>query len=244
MKRTSTLLFVVAFLFSSFVYAHQADNPNEEIDTILQELKEELTTVFVHYSNLKQAVYTDIGTIKTALSKEIDLEKKVNLLIQKEALKDKIAFLETSEKANINKIRYLKGLSIIKILYEKVLALDHHFSSIATFNEINKISNPNNYQEFAQVKSLLNKKRPKKNSFNLTGLLGQNMYTSAIDMVVNLFISEASTEEKNTELQKIECIMDFTLRMNNDLNTIYFETAFLQKSNDKVMLDLEQLFKT
>jgi hypothetical protein len=37
--------------------------------------------------------------------------------------------------------------------------------------------------------------------------------------------------------------MDFTLRMNNDLNTIYFETSFLQKSNDKVMEDLERLFK-
>ena len=36
--------------------------------------------------------------------------------------------------------------------------------------------------------------------------------------------------------------MDFTLRMHQDLNTIWFETAFLQKSHAKIKLDLEQLF--
>ena len=37
--------------------------------------------------------------------------------------------------------------------------------------------------------------------------------------------------------------MDFTLRMHGDLNTIYFETVFLQKSNETVILNLEQLFE-
>jgi hypothetical protein len=32
------------------------------------------------------------------------------------------------------------------------------------------------------------------------------------------------------------------LRMHNDLNTIFFETSFLQKSNDNVIKELEQLF--
>ncbi len=105
------------------------------------------------------------------------------------------------------------------------------------------MSNPNNYQEFSQVKDMLNKKKDKKTGFSLTSLLGQNIYTSAIDMIFNLFTSDASPKEKNAELQKIECILDFTLRMSNDLNTIYFETSFLQKSNDKVMEDLERLFK-
>lgn len=142
--------------------------------------------------------------------------------------------------SNINKIRYLKGLSIIRILYEKVLALDHHLSSIATFNEI---LNSSNYKEFTQVKDLLKSKKDKKKGFQLTSLLGQNMYTSTIDLFINLFNSSATPKEKEAELEKIECIMDFTLRMNNDLNTIYFETAFLQKSNDKIMADLERLFK-
>lgn len=93
------------------------------------------------------------------------------------------------------------------------------------------------------MKDLIKNKSNKKHNFNLTSVLGQNIYTSSIDMFIKLFNSDASPKEKESELKKIECIMDFTLRMNNDLNTIYFETAFLQKSNDKVMQDLERLFR-
>ncbi len=217
-------------------------NNDKEIEQILTELSVEINTTTKYYGNIKQEIYTKLNELNKNLIKETALETKLNLLIKKDQLKEKLEFLKLNEKTNINKIRYLKGLSIIKILYEKVLSLDHHFSSIATFNEINKISNPNNYQEFAQVKDLLNSKKDKKKGFNLTSLLGQNIYTSSIDMFINLFNSNASPQEKDAELKKIECIMDFTLRMNNDLNTIYFETSFLQKSNDKVMEDLERLF--
>jgi hypothetical protein len=53
-----------------------------------------------------------------------------------------------------------------------------------------------------------------------------------------------SRAEKELELEKIECILDFTLRMNNDLNTIYFESVFLQKNNEEIVASLEQLFKS
>jgi hypothetical protein len=76
----------------------------------------------------------------------------------------------------------------------------------------------------------------------MTSILGNNVYASVVDTFVGLFNSNASGKEKEVELKKVECILDFTLRMNNDLNNIYFETAFLEKSNDKIMLDLEQLF--
>lgn len=239
LSKASILLFL---LISSYLYSHEVYNTNKEIDQILLELKREVTATASYYDNLEKAIYNELTKINVALKSDIDINKKVELLIQKDSLKEQIISLESSKKTEINKIRYLKGLSIIKILYEKVLALDHHFSSIATFNEINKISNPNNYNEFTQVKDLIKKRTDKKNSFKLTSLLGQNLYTSVIDTFVSLIVSGASSQEKETELQKIECIMDFTLRMNNDLNTIYFETSFLQKSNDKVMHDLERLF--
>ena len=238
-------LFIFIFLFG-FQYSFSntiIDNNDKEIEQILTELSAEIDTTIKYYGNLKQDIYTKLNLINKNLVKETVLENKLNLLIRKDQLKERLEFLKLSETSNINKIRYLKGLSIIKILYEKVLALDHHFSSIATFNEINKISNPNNYQEFTQVKDLLKSKKDKKKGFQLTSLLGQNIYTSSIDMFMNLFNSNASPKEKEAELEKIECILDFTLRMNNDLNTIYFETTFLQKSNDKVMADLERLFK-
>ncbi len=240
-----TKLFIFIFLlgfqysFSNTIF----DNKDKEIEQILIELSTEIRSTKKYYNNLKQDIYTKLNQINKNLVTEIILDNKLNLIIKKDQLKDKLELLKMSEMSNINKIRYLKGLSIIRILYEKVLALDHHFSSIATFNEINKISNPNNYPEFTEVKDILKSKKNKKQGFQLTSLLGQNMYTSTIDMFINLFNSNATPKEKEAELEKIQCIMDFTLRMNNDLNTIYFETSFLQKSNDKVMSDLERLFK-
>jgi hypothetical protein len=244
MKKLTSLFIFIFLLGFQYSFGNTIfDNNDKEIEQILTELSTEIDITTKYYGNLKQEIYTKLNQLNKNLVTETVLENKLNLLIKKDQLKDRLEFLKLSETSNINKIRYLKGLSIIKILYEKVLALDHHFSSIATFNEINKISNPNNYQEFTQVKDLLKSKKDKKRGLQLTSLLGQNMYTSTIDMFINLFNSSATPKEKEAELEKIECIMDFTLRMSNDLNTIYFETAFLQKSNDKVMGDLERLFK-
>jgi hypothetical protein len=45
-----------------------------------------------------------------------------------------------------------------------------------------------------------------------------------------------------TKKEEIECVLHFTLRMQNNFNTLYFNTAFLQKSNTNVSLGLQQLF--
>ena len=184
-----------------------------------------------------------MANINDSLSKPISLDEKVNLLIRKDRLRDVLLKLNMSETTNIQKIRYIKGLEIIKILYDRVLSLDHHFSSLVTFNEINKISNPNNYPEFERVKDLIKRKVDKKHKLQLTSLLGQNIYTSTIDLFVNLLNSGLSPKEKEAKLQEVQCILDFTLRMNNDLKTIYFETTFLQKTNQKMIGDIEKLFR-
>lgn len=124
-----------------------------------------------------------------------------------------------------------------------MLSLDHHFASVATFNEINNLSNPNHYPEFIKIKDVINDGVDKKNGFNLSGILGDNIYTSILHSFVSLFNSGNTTKkEKEEHIKEVECILDFTLRMHNELNTIYFETAFLRKSNDNIMIELEQLF--
>lgn len=244
MRQLTKIIFVIfCFMFQINYGINYKNRTNDEIEEILIELHVEINDEQLHYKKLKQIVYDKINLLNNRLLISNSDTVKLEFLLKKDNLKDQLEYLRLSEASSINKIRYLKGLSIIKILYEKVLTLDHHFSSITTFNEINKISNPNNYQEFNQVKELINTKKDKKKGFNLTNLLGQNIYTSSIDMLINLFNSNSSPKTKEIELQKIECIMDFTLRMNNDLNTIYFETTFLKKSNDKVKQDLERLFK-
>jgi beta-lactamase class A len=77
----------------------------------------------------------------------------------------------------------------------------------------------------------------------LTAVLGTNTIVSVVQTFTNMIAASLTKEEKEKELANVECILDFTLRMQNDLNTIYFETAFLQTSNDKIKQDIEALFR-
>ena len=242
MKLLIKITIVFVWLFIQNLYASPPNN-DADIAEILNKMHQEIVQTQKHFFALKEDVYTQLKIVTTKLNQAKTNTEKLDCLIKKDQLKEKPNHINYDETTDINKIRYLKGLSIIKILYEKVLSLDHHFSSVATFSEINKIANPNNYPEFIEVKDLIKNKTNKKKGLQLTKILGNNIYTSSVDLILNLFNSEAKPKEKTEDLKKVECIIDFTLRMNNDLNTIYFETAFLQKSNDKIMQDLEVLFK-
>ena len=52
-------------------------------------------------------------------------------------------------------LRYKRGLGLIKLLYEKVLSLEHHFTGMRTYQNIFRLSNPNAYPEFRESKKLL-----------------------------------------------------------------------------------------
>jgi len=186
---------------------------------------------------------SDLMVVNLNLASSSNLEEKINLLIKKNQVEGEIDQLKLNNLNDVSKVRYLKGLQIIKILYEKVLSLDHHFASVRTFNEISKIANPNQYPEYDKLKEVLANKKDKKHAFELTSLLGTNTIASVIQTFTNMVSSNLSKEEKEMEMTKVECILDFTLRMQNDLNTIYFETAFLQTSNEKIKQDIEVLFK-
>ncbi len=170
-------------------------------------------------------------------------EDKVNVLIQKDALNTQLQFLKNSEARDISKIRYIKGLQIIKLLYEKNLSLDHHFSAVSTLRDVNNISNPNNYPDFVEMKDKLKTTQDKRTGFDLPGLLNSNIYTSVVYSFVSMLTNNnTSKAEKDSSLKEVECILDFTLRMHNDLNTIYYETAFLQKKNENMSGDIKTLF--
>jgi hypothetical protein len=235
-----SLAFLLFFRFSS--QAVNLTKPEQDIEQILTEFVQEKLHIHLKFSTQKIRLYDNLEAVNRQLHTVVSLEEKVSLLLQKDLLKEQLSSLVLSEATEISKLRYLKGLSIIKILYEKILALDHHFASLSTFREINNISNPNNYPEFSGVKELIKNSSAKKEGLELTHLLGNNVYTNIAGTLIGLFNSSANKETKQVELEKVECILDFTLRMHQDLNTIYFETAFLQKSNDHIKSDIEQLF--
>ena len=233
---------ITLLLFSTTLLGNE--DANEVIARLLNEMDTEI-------SNRSTKFYKEIAPkellrsqINLSLQKTTRTKKIVQLLLKKDDINNQVAKIESRYESDIAKIRYLKGLQIIKILYDKTLALDHHFASVSTLNDINKMANPNQYEDFREVQMLLSEKKDKKMGFNLSSLLGDNIYTAVVHSFVSLFTNnETSKTEKEMRLQSVECILDFTLRMHNDLNTIYFETAFLQKNNEAIMAELEQLFK-
>ena len=234
----------LGLLLATFSQVHATNHTPVVIDSVVASLYRDVnaraTTFYAQSSNYEKKRYT----VNQQLQQTTSLEHKVQLLLEKDAINETLRKLKDQYLSDIAKIRYLKGLQIIKILYEKTLALDHHFATVSTLNEINKIANPNNYDDFKNIKELLETDRDKKSGFNLSALLGSNIYTSIIHSFVSLFTNnQASKIEKESSMKQVECILDFTLRMHSDLNTIYFETVFLQKNNESIMLELEQLFK-
>jgi hypothetical protein len=240
MKNLKYLL-ILSLLFANFTsFASSEDNnPNDVVAELIKEIK-----IINHkYELLIDDKHYQLQQINKALKEAISTEQKVDLLIEKDQIKEDIIELIKENSGEASKIRYLKGLQIIKILYEKVLSLDHHFASVRTLNEINKISNPNQYPEYEKLKDLVSSKKDKKAGFDLTSVLGTNTIVSVVQTFTNMLGSSMSKEEKEKEMANVDCILDFTLRMQNDLNTIYFETAFLQTSNAKMKSDIELLFK-
>ncbi|MEZ4894323.1 MAG: hypothetical protein R2778_15065 [Saprospiraceae bacterium] len=59
----------------------------------------------------------------------------------------------------------------MKMLYEKILSMDHHFSSLKAQQELMKISNPHNYPDFKESISTMEDKMKRKYNFTLPGLL-------------------------------------------------------------------------
>ncbi|MBL0014620.1 MAG: hypothetical protein IPP30_13245 [Flavobacterium sp.] len=234
-----SMLLLVLTVRSSPMFFAKDNQPNE----ILVELSNAIRAINSHYALIIERKESDLMVVNLNLASSSNLEEKINLLIKKNQVEGEIDQLKLNNLNDVSKVRYLKGLQIIKILYEKVLSLDHHFASVRTFNEISKIANPNQYPEYDKLKEVLANKKDKKHAFELTSLLGTNTIASVIQTFTNMVSSNLSKEEKEMEMTKVECILDFTLRMQNDLNTIYFETAFLQTSNEKIKQDIEVLFK-
>ena len=229
------LLFAKANAFSRV----DETNPNE----IIKELIKEINVIKHRYDLLIDDKEYQLQQVNKALKEAVSTEQKVDLLIEKDLIKAEIIEMMKESSGEVSKVRYLKGLQIIKILYEKVLSLDHHFASVRTLNEINKISNPNQYPEYEKLKDMVSAKKDKKTGFDLTSVLGTNTIVSVVQTFTNMLGSSMSKDEKEKEMANVDCILDFTLRMQNDLNTIYFETAFLQTSNTKMKGDIELLFK-
>ena len=138
--------------------------------------------------------------------------------------------------------RYLKGVEIIKMIYEKILSLDHHFTSLSGFKNIVTLSNPNSFPEFVKFKEDLLRNTKARNRVNLPQLLDNNtMFSMGYTLIYSLF-GTSKHEIRTNRLEEISCLLDFTLSMQSDLKIIYYETDYLAIQNKNLMNSCYKLF--
>lgn len=228
-----SLVLVLSMTISQIV---AADNPLDSIFTVQWETMDRLS--YFRLNELKQQIagidhqIYEVSHMLNNADTASDLDGQyLHAIIRKQQLADQKEQLHATLLAFQTNIRYRKGLEVIKLLYEKVLALDHHFTSLQTQQHIMALSNPNSFPEFKACKEKLQQKLKKENTIEMPPLLQANPYFSAAYMLVTSFVSIGDSKQKEKELEDIACILDFTMQMHADLNIVYFETQYLNESN-------------
>lgn len=200
--------------------------------------------------NEEQASYLQVSQLLSWYKKQLetkirnscdqsgDIEKNWDAYFKLERNIEK-AGLE--HKRNLSKIRYARGVEMIKMLYEKILSLDHHFAALQTHQNVEMLTNPNHYPAFRETREILAKQR-KNNLPELPPILESNPYLSVASIILDAFGPSKRLEEDQKKIEHISCIMDFTLEMQQDLKTIYYDTEFLKTGLLALKMECEHLF--
>jgi hypothetical protein len=171
----------------------------------------------------------------------ISCEDGYLLLFEKLQLEKKLRALEEEAELKILRLRFRKSIEMLKILYEKILGMDHHFSSLRAHQQMMRISNPHEYPQFKAVKSVLDERMQRKLGFALPAFMESNPYLSAVFSIIGLTLSNEGRANRE-QLDQIDCILDFTVRMHNDLNLICFEAGYLHEADLSLKQECEMLF--
>lgn len=245
--KTNTIIIWWLGLFVLFQFPLKANSPaDSSIIKIKRQIKNELISHKAAYDMKLNEIAVRLQAINgnlTVSQIKIDVEKYVNLLGEKIELQEEMLLLEDQYQLGLAKTRYKKGMEIIKMMYEKILGLDHHFHSLKTYQNVMQMSNPHTYPEFQETKSIIENRLRKKHAVQLPNLLNSNPYLSATYSLVAAFVGDGEPKNKEADLEKIACILDFTVRMNTDLNLIFYETEFLKESNNALNQECIQLFR-
>lgn len=222
-------------------------SPDSVFAALTHDLERELRTTEslyqLRWERWQQRFLTNEVAIAKLRAGRLSADEAVLALAEKLELQEEKQTILDEFGIDIARVRYRKGIEVIKILYEKVLGLDHHFTSLKTHQSIQRLSNPNAYPDFQNSAEQLKQRLYKKSAVQMPSFLQTNNYVSAIYSLVSGFFGDGKSNERQAELEDVSCILDFTLKMGNDLNTIYYETKFLINNNNKLRDDCIQLFE-
>lgn len=174
-----------------------------------------------------------------------DLSERLQLSLWLELAKLDFAISREKEIARVERLsyRYRKGVEVIKMIFEKLLSLDHHFTSLRTYRDFIALSNPNSYPEFINFKEDIKSEFKSRQRAELPGVLENN---SLFSMGYTLLYSVLGKNDKalrENNIDRISCLLDFTLSMQSDMKLIYFETDYLRMENEGLKSDCLMLFK-
>lgn len=151
--------------------------------------------------------------------------------------------MQEEEEIKLLGVRFERGIELVRLLYEKILSLDHHFSGMRTYQNVLVLSNPHQYPGFEEAKARLEESLKRKNAIQLPGILHTNPFFSATFSMVTALLGEGEASRKQSEFEQISCILDFTVRMNADLGIIQHETEYLRNANQQLRNACEVLFE-
>ncbi|TNE50780.1 MAG: hypothetical protein EP344_17080 [Bacteroidetes bacterium] len=163
------------------------------------------------------------------------------LLLEKIQLEEDLRILHEQADLQRLRLRYRKSIDMLKLLYEKILSMDHHFTSLRTNHQILRISNPHTYPEFTGIRRQLEDRLQRRFHFTLPAFMGSNPYLSAMYSLAGLALGGGNRLEQD-QMERLSCILDFTVRMHQDLNIIYYETEYLCDANLTLKKECEALF--
>lgn len=239
------LLVLCCFLIAPPLFA--AKDIDSTLCTILSHWESERQVINTLYISNEQQVMQELATAEAVLL-EVEAGAAVEsrhfrAMLQRDRLQQEKRLLEENKILELTRARFRKGLEIIKLIYEKTLSLEHHFASLKTYNSVAALSNPNSFPDFQKSRELLEERLKKKTGFRLPQIMQTNPFLSAAyTLAASLMNNDNESAQRDKEMEKISCILDFTVRMNADLNTIYYETEFLKESNRTLKEDCKSLF--
>jgi hypothetical protein len=211
---------------------------------IISQLQTDMATIKTQFDISNQSVLKQLNETKTLLLSPTSSDATFRqAIVRRMDLEERLRLLNANQEFAFLKSRYYKGIEIIKIIYEKLLSLDHHYSGMQTYQNIMLLSNPHTYPEFQKSKSLMEQRMKKGFAIKMPSFLETNPFLSATFSLVSSFLGEGDTKDKEKELESISCILDFTVRMNGDLNVIYHETEYLKTANKTLKENCEKLFE-
>lgn len=163
-------------------------------------------------------------------------------VLERLAAQEQLWLITNEADLEFTKLRYKKGIELTKMLYEKILGLDHHFTSLQTFQNISDLTNPNSFPEFVKRKDVFTERINKKKSIAMPSLFEANPFVSLTTTLISSLVGDGQKAEKEEDLEQVACVLDFTVKMHSDLNTIFYETEFLKQSNLALKKEAIELF--